>query len=616
MWGFSSRSKEDGGHNSSSSDMKGDPKSSPSKKSKRKLVGRRQRNSQTDKSESISNNNSSGKSALGFSTKSNGSKLKQQHKAREEEEEDGSGHMDPNESAPSSHYYHQHHQQQQHKHSNLKHQLRRQHSLDDPQRRNLDLQEPDYDESPGQGIEILLDFNKAAGHGGGGGGHSGVGKKYSKYGGGPPTKPVLSLADHVLQRCKIHTAQFSVFFPVASTDTSNPSLPASLEKNRRRHRVQLGGRRSQMDHLSYKEVLHMLQRFSPVDEVTAVRTELEKTKKEIEALEEDKEALEKHALILKQAAGSADNGSNPSATDWDIHRLLSHNKQKLSSKERSEFERRRGRCLTLIFHNPRGEEAFLSKCGSKQTGRSRLSLHKSSSSNKRKGSGNLAVTTLEPHNCRQGGAGATVRHVSIMPGQSFFLSRDSGSSYTWGRLPNMLIRRMKNEGLDPAKCSGDLLYLSTGPCGYYYAEFRSGECWWGCAGEDQDFYDILQKWDVYRVVFGSTNTFQDDNGNDIILNSWIILGRDGRAAWKNLPSRLHQTLESRLANMAAPAEVSLGSGDSYYVRFLDGSMDYCLPSQIASVCEHVQHSGGTVTDVALHPEVSHEFVVRHTEIPC
>ena len=159
------------------------------------------------------------------------------------------------------------------------------------------------------------------------------------------------------------------------------------------------------------------------------------------------------------------------------------------------------------------------------------------------------------------------------------------------------------------------MYLSTGPNGYYFAEFRSGECWWGCAGEDKEFYEILKQWEIYRVVFGSTVTHTTPDGREIITNSWIILARDGRAAWKNLPSRLHHTLENRLANSAAPAEISLGSGESYYVRFLDGTVDYCLPAEVASVCEHIQRKGGTITDMAMNPEVSHEFMVRHTEVP-
>jgi hypothetical protein len=173
---------------------------------------------------------------------------------------------------------------------------------------------------------------------------------------------------------------------------------------------------------------------------------------------------------------------------------------------------------------------------------------------------------------------------------------------------------MQGEGANSGHEIGDLIYLSTGPHGCYYAEFRSGECWWGSAVEDHDFHSIIQAWDVYRVVFGPIETFEDERGNSRVTNSWIILGRDGRAAWKNLPSRLHHRLESRLANWAAPAEVALGPGDSYFIRFLDGSVDYCLPAEVAQVCEYIERLGGSITDIALHPEISHDFLIRHTEM--
>jgi hypothetical protein len=54
-------------------------------------------------------------------------------------------------------------------------------------------------------------------------------------------------------------------------------------------------------------------------------------------------------------------------------------------------------------------------------------------------------------------------------------------------LPRKLYRRMNGED-----DIGDLTYLSTGPHGCYYAEFRSGECWWGSAVEDHDFHAIIQ----------------------------------------------------------------------------------------------------------------------------
>ena len=166
----------------------------------------------------------------------------------------------------------------------------------------------------------------------------------------------------------------------------------------------------------------------------------------------------------------------------------------------------------------------------------------------------------------------------------------------------------------------DMKYLSTGPHGSYYAEFHSGECWWGLAVDDAVLNRVLQSWDVYRIAFGSIE-FVDEESNDIRDNtkaiassSWIVVACDGRVAWRNLPAALSQVLESRIANKCAPVDVSLGPGGSYFVRFLDGSVDYSLPAKVAHVCDRIEKRGGLITNVCLHPEVSHDFIIRHTEI--
>jgi hypothetical protein len=48
----------------------------------------------------------------------------------------------------------------------------------------------------------------------------------------------------------------------------------------------------------------------------------------------------------------------------------------------------------------------------------------------------------------------------------------------------------------------------------------------------------MDAFNVHRVAFGS---FDHDT-------SWIVLSKDGRMAWRNLPSRLHQLLQSRGTN--------------------------------------------------------------------
>jgi hypothetical protein len=140
--------------------------------------------------------------------------------------------------------------------------------------------------------------------------------------------------------------------------------------------------------------------------------------------------------------------------------------------------------------------------------------------------------------------------------------------------------------------------------------------WWGSAfADDKDFHQILKTWDIYKVVFGPLTTLEDaDTGTVRFVNSWIILGRDGRAAWKNIPRRLQTRLESRLANWAAIAEVSLGPGGSYFCRYLDGSIDYCVSSPVANACEYIERNGGMITEISLHPEISTDFLIRHTEL--
>jgi hypothetical protein len=417
--------------------------------------------------------------------------------------------------------------------------------------------------------------------------------------------PVISIKEQIRQRQRVHRTQFSVAFPAVESSNgaeNNTSLDNWRPKG---HRIPLLG--ISAAEAAYEDVLHLLQHTPVSDEHSAVHQEVEEMSAEIDALEKDQNWLQ---LSLRKVSDAVPNNLSPSkvmgsSVDWDVQKLLDDS-SRLGSDVRKQLQQKRGNCLTMHFLNQRAKEVFLTKCGAK------LPQLKN---NKRRAPGD--TITLGPNNCGPGGAGTSIRHMTLMSNNKgahfgFFLSRDTGKSQSWGRVPPKLFRRIQEQG--ESTHVGDLVYLSTGPQGCYYAEFRSGECWWGNAVEDDDFHSIIQAWDVYRVVFGPIDAFEDERGNKRLSNSWIILGRDGRAAWKNLPSRLHYRLESRLANWAAPAEVSLGPGDSYFVRFLDGSVDYCLPAEVAQVCEYVEQNGGAITDIALHPEISHDFVIRHTEM--
>jgi len=421
-----------------------------------------------------------------------------------------------------------------------------------------------------------------------------------------PIKPVFQIEDK-LRKCKrVYRSQFSTSYP-ALKGLAEEVDSSHSPRSRRRHRVPLLEAPPETAKTSYQDMVLLLQNHPTKDEVSAARDELHLLNLELEALGEDRYELDKKYMHLPPSPTSTYSRKNGVyGNSWDANVLLGNSRSKLSPDEKDKLKCMRGVCLSVHIHNPRAREAFLSKCGSK-IARSR-GFHQS-------GQRETSFVTLEPSNCRRGGAGENIQHLAIMNGNdagaAFFFSRDNGKSYTWGHLPPRLFRRMKQEGLDR---DGDLVYLSTGPRGSYYAQFRTGHCWWGNAVEnDNDFHAIMRDWDVYRVVFGPIITHEHD-GDKYTTSSWIILGRDGRAAWKNVPSRLHNLLSSRLADWAAPAEVALGCGDSYFIRFLDGTIDYCLPAAIADECSRIELRGGSITGVILHADVSNDFIIRHTEV--
>lgn len=234
---------------------------------------------------------------------------------------------------------------------------------------------------------------------------------------------------------------------------------------------------------------------------------------------------------------------------------------------------------------------------------------------------------------------------STAAGTKYFLKFDGEKAHHRGPLPLRLELRLSRERRDPRS----LRYLSTGSsytddgisgdgcC--YYAEFDSGECWWGTQNangeEDEILHEILMEMDVHRVAFGNpTSPFARKS-------SWIVIGKDGSVAWRNIPQGLHDVLMERYeltrfstpssaiddvpnrrspvrkgsnvgvirAEAAAPCEVSLGVAGTYFVRFMDGAVDYSLPSFAADVCEKLEAEGKVIRNVALHSD-THDCLVR------
>lgn len=434
-------------------------------------------------------------------------------------------------------------------------------------------------------------------------------------GGSGKKNPAISLKEQIRERQRVYKTQFSIDAESAAASTNN-WRPSG-------HRVPLMG--IAPADTAYADTLQLLKDAPVLDEKTAVQLELNLLELEISSLQRDRMWLEQSKKIAnRQQQAPIDNGVDKENTlvTWDAHKLLKDDaikKQPLSISERSSLQRQRGNSLTIHLTSTRTQEAFVHNQESAKC----TSLFKNDTS----------ITTITPNsNSSSNSAATTLHHVSLLPASDkttndagLYFSLDEGESEILGRLPDQLTRRFEVSGGSAAEEPEieDLEYLVTGSKGCYFAKFQSGECWWGSAIEDADFQNIMRAWDVHRVAFGPIETFDMDtskqadnssNNNKISINSWIILNRDGRAVWKNLPQRLSSTLECRLPHSAAPVEVSLGPGDSYFVRFLDGSIDYSLPSKIARACDRIEERGGRITNVCLHPDVSHNFVIRHTEL--
>ncbi len=232
---------------------------------------------------------------------------------------------------------------------------------------------------------------------------------------------------------------------------------------------------------------------------------------------------------------------------------------------------------------------------------------------------------------------------------SYFLKFDNGKVFHGGgvrhSLPSNLFLRLVREGRDPST----IKYLSTGPffssemgggasAGYnsnnscYYAEFDDGECWW-CTNNDDILDKVFMEMDVHRVAFGTGSSEVVDGAaaasTDTTISkslSFVVIGKDGAVKWKNVPRGLHNALMLHKSNgsviatsdehdhtaaAAAPCEVSLGMDGSYFVRFLDATVDYVLPNFAADIFDKLEACGKQIRNVALHVE-TYDCLIRYS----
>lgn len=406
-----------------------------------------------------------------------------------------------------------------------------------------------------------------------------------------PQPPPVSYEEYLAASKKVFRSQFSTNFAAISKSSHKRKENVGIQATST-HRVSLCGIGAGNDDVTFEDMAFLLQSHMVKDEVTSLHEEIKKLDWEVEKIDAERMEMEHSLLGIKIPEKTTTNSL------WDIDLLLKEqNQQSLTTEEVLELQRKRGRCWTIQIQNPKAREALCSQLGHvvRGDGGGRHNPSNSISSSR---------LVLTPANCREC---HNLRQLIVLApvneniAASIFVARDNAKA--WGHVPGRLFKRLRKEGMN----MGNIEYLSTGPGGAYFCEMSSGHTWWGSS--DIEFVRLAKEWKVARVAFGVTRQFGAE-----ICHSWIVVARDGRVAWKNIPARLHNKLELRLADNAAPAELTLGPEDSYFVRFLDGSVDYCLPATISNVCESIERDGGRITNVILRSESSHDYVIRHSEL--
>jgi hypothetical protein len=187
----------------------------------------------------------------------------------------------------------------------------------------------------------------------------------------------------------------------------------------------------------------------------------------------------------------------------------------------------------------------------------------------------------------------TVKHFAITESGGFFLSRDNRKSY-WTKLP----WKLSNELIvNDRNVQGELQYVAVGTSDRYFAELSDGEVWWNGGGDGLD-EALYAKKSISRVAFGQES------------DSWYVLYADGTARWNNLPTRLHNKLKNRARRLPGVQEISLGSNDTYFVKYADGDYNYDLPTELADKCEELGRN--KLTNVYLGPVNSEDnYLIRH-----
>jgi len=408
----------------------------------------------------------------------------------------------------------------------------------------------------------------------------------------PPSAATLSSDHRRVRRAQFATRNWKPVTVNSEEESRTRKSDVTLEDFQpRSHRLPLFGHvHSNSLPGSSADDAGLLKKYEVADEFECIRDELDCLDNEITALMKDRDDVAKHSLSLSIPAEPTLKHDGNSMPPWDAYRKLKAGT--LRQGEGQAWKDARGTAMTVFISGNETRQSALSLLGV----------------NDPRGANEEDIFTFTS-DVSQSIRATDIQHVSLFCNQSeggILLCPDMMDSTCSKGLPERLANRFMGSNTHASPKVADLCYLATGPLGSYYAEFKTGECWWGSSGDD-DLQILCEEWDIARIAFGPAFRWGDQENRRAEL-SWVVLATDGRTAWKNVPARLDGLLEGRMGNQAAPCEVALGYGGSFFIYFLDGTVDYCLPSHVTDTIRSRKMS---VSSICLNASLPRDFIIRH-----
>lgn len=414
-----------------------------------------------------------------------------------------------------------------------------------------------------------------------------------------------------------HRHRFMNLCPTLNT-TRNPLDDLSSNGEKGNHHGMLS---SNHHHNASKDQLEILRKYNAfVPEQELLSREMASLNRELHVIESIMESSNKSTGFYRPCTSNCCSGSywdweeeleinSDRSTKTGLQKLHRKGWNKRIGKENTAnpnhalpkiryLQDRRGIYFTAAFADERTRNEF----GHYINGKANFNHHKTGGVSQELIHCKTEIFGLE----KVGAMSTSIRSISITKNVrdqvGFFVIYDDNKMHGGNSIPQRLKARIQKESNSKLN---SIRYLALGPRDSYFAELVSGETFWAIGKHDEQFSKIMQSSRVHRVAFG---TFKDDS-------SWIVLTKDGTVAWRNIPLQLEKLLEDRESGMAAPCEVSLGDAGTFFIRFMNGEINYCLPSFADEICRRIEDVGASISYISLHPEVMDGIIIRHTELP-